>query len=211
MCTAVTYHTKDHYFGRNLDFETTFGEQVVLTPQRYSFTYKCVTPGQALKSSVKGAGIGHYAMLGMAVVADGYPLYFDAVNEKGLAMAGLHFVGNAFYEEPGESSLFKADIAPYEFIPWILSQCENLVQVRELLAQTRLVAVAFSDQFPLSSLHFMIADKEHAIVVEPVLEGLKIYDNPVGVLTNNPPFPFHLANLNNYMNLTAEAAVNRFS
>lgn len=222
MCTAITLQTKDHYFGRNLDYETTFGEQVVLTPRLYPLRYKCMTDPAAKEK--------HFAMLGMAVVAEDYPLYFDAVNEKGLAMAGLHFVGNAHYEKPdgpqsgnmepgnmetGNSkpcSEVKADIAPYELIPWVLSQCETAEEAKKLLERTRVVAVSFGKKFPLSPLHFMIADKRgHAIVIEPVREGLQIYDNPVGVLTNNPPFPFHLANLNNYMNLTAKPPLNRFS
>ncbi len=217
MCTAITLHTKDHYFGRNLDYETTFGEQVVLTPRCYELRYKCL-PAQ-LPDRNNGQMKNHFAMLGMAVVAEDYPLYFDAFNEKGLAMAGLHFVGNAYYEKPGneevsyeKSSMKKKNIAPYELIPWVLSQCENVSQVKELLAKTHVVAVSFNKKFPLSPLHFMIADKKgHAIVAEPVKEGLKIYDNPVGVLTNNPPFPYHLENLNNYLNLTAEPPVNRFS
>lgn len=204
MCTAITYHTKDHYFGRNLDYETTFGEQVVLMPRRYGLCYKCL--GDGLLSSDE-----HYAMLGMAVVSDGYPLYFDAVNERGLAMAGLRFVGNAYYEKPGECSESKAEIAPYELIPWVLSQCETIEQACGLLEQTCIVAVPFSDYFPLSPLHFMIADKTGAIVAEPMRDGLKIHENPIGVLTNNPPFPFHLANLNNYMNVTPDVPDNRFS
>lgn len=226
MCTAITLHTKDHYFGRNLDFETTFGEKVVLTPRIYPLRYKCMTDPVAKEK--------HFAILGMAVVAEDYPLYFDAVNEKGLAIAGLHFVGNAYYEEPGSPqpdnigssdmepnhmepgnaktfSGAKVDIAPYELIPWVLSQCESVEQARVLLARTRLVAVPFNERYPLSPLHFLIADKQESIVVEPMREGLKIYDNPVGVLTNNPPFPFHLENLNTYMNLTAKPPVNRFS
>ncbi len=203
MCTAITYQTKNHYFGRNLDYDTRFGEQVVLMPRRYGLCYKCL--GDGLLSSDE-----HFAMLGMAVMAEGYPLYFDAVNEKGLAMAGLHFVGNAFYEKPGCAEN-EAEIAPYELIPWVLSQCENIVQARELLQKTKIVAAAFNEHLPLSPLHFMIADKEGALVVEPMKEGLHIYDNPVGVLTNNPPFPYQMANLNNYMNLTPEVPVNRFS
>lgn len=206
MCTAITLHTKDHYFGRNLDYETTFGEQVVLTPRHYRLRYKCMADQAAEKK--------HYALLGMAVVAEDYPLYFDAVNEKGLAMAGLHFVGNAYYEEAGspQSGNIKSEIAPYELIPWVLSQCENVEQAKTLLERTRVVAVPFGKKYPLSPLHFMIADKKgYVIVVEPTEEGLQIYDNPVKVLTNNPPFPFHLANLNNYMNLTAKPPVNRFS
>lgn len=201
MCTAITYQTKNHYFGRNLDYEMTFGEQVVLMPRRYELRYKC--------SEVKHCQ--HYAILGMAVVADEYPLYFDAVNEKGLAMAGLHFVGNAHYTEPG-LDCEKADIAPYELIPWVLSQCENTEQAKGLLERTNVVAVPFGKKFPLSPLHFMIADKSgNAIVVEPIREGLEIYDNSIGVLTNNPPFEFHLANLNSYMNITSKPPVNRFS
>lgn len=199
MCTAITYHTKNHYFGRNLDYETRFGEQVVFMPRRYRLRYK-----------YQASSDEHFAMLGMAVMAGGYPLYFDAVNEKGLAMACLHFVGNAFYAQPDVKDEF-TDIAPYELILWVLSQCETTAQVRVLLQTTRLVAMPFSEEFPLSPLHFMIADKESCIVIEPLQDGLKIYDNPVGVLTNNPPFPFHMANLCNYMNLTSKAAVNRFS
>ena len=198
MCTAITYQTKDHYFGRNLDYEITFGERVVLTPRKFPLTYKCA----------KDTCDSHYAILGMALVADGYPLYFDAVNEKGLGIAGLRFVGNAHYAERSEE---KYNIAPYELIPWILGKCETVEQAKDLLLQTRVVAVPFNSRLPLSPLHFMIADKKRAIVVEPVKEGMKIYDNPVGVLTNNPPFPFHLANLNNYINLTAKPPVNRFS
>lgn len=203
MCTAIMYHTKDHYFGRNLDYETRFGEKVVLMPRRYELRYKCM-------KNVSVSYSEHFAMLGMAVLADGYPLYFDAVNEKGLAIAGLHFVGNAYYESPEQVSDMEA-IAPYELIPWVLSQCETTAQAQKLLEKTRLVAVPFGDDFPLSPMHFMIADKERCIVVEPMQEGLKIYENPVGVLTNNPPFPFHMANLSNYMNVTAEVPVNRFS
>ena len=217
MCTAITLHTKDHYFGRNLDYEITFGEQLVLTPRGYELQYKCLT-GQ-LPDRVTGQMKKHFAMLGMAVVAEDYPLYFDAFNEKGLAMAALRFAGNAHYENPGneeefseEAAMRKNDIAPYELIPWVLSQCENVSQAKELLIQTRVAAVPFNKKIPLSPLHFMVADKKgHAIVAEPLKEGLKIYDNPVGVLTNNPPFLYHLENLNNYLNLTAEPPVNRFS
>ena len=202
MCTAITLHTKDHYFGRNLDYETTFGEQVVITPRNYPLRYKCT---ESMSH--------HFAMLGMAVVAEEYPLYFDAVNEKGLAMAGLHFVGNAHYEEVGspQSGNTKTEITPYELIPWVLSQCENMEQAKTLLERTSVVAVPFGKKFPLSPLHFMIADKRKSMVAEPVKEGLKLYDNPVGVLTNNPPFPYHLEHLNQYMNVTAKPPVNRFS
>ena len=91
MCTAATYQTKDFYFGRTLDYEISYGDQVVITPRNYGFH---------LRSG--GQITSHYAMIGMACVMEDYPLYYDAVNEKGLGIAGLNFVGNAYYHPPME-------------------------------------------------------------------------------------------------------------
>ena len=197
MCTAITFSTKDHYFGRNLDFEYDFGEAVIITPRNYPFHYRY------------NATISHhYAIIGMALVEDNYPLYFDGTNECGLSMAGLYFPGNAVYLPYKENA---DNIAPCEFIPWVLSQCENISQVKMRLSRINLVDTPFSEQYPLSPLHWIIADKHDAITVEPTADGIKIYNNPFGVLTNNPPFDFHMHNLSNYMNLTNEEPVNRFA
>ena len=91
MCTAVTYNTKDHYFGRNLDLEYSYNETVTITPRNYEFNFRKV-------NSIKN----HYAIIGMAYVSDNYPLYYDAINEKGLGMAGLNFPENAKYKEVKE-------------------------------------------------------------------------------------------------------------
>lgn len=197
MCTAITFRTKDHYFGRNLDFEYGFGESVVITPRNYSFTFR------------KSAKMeNHYAIIGMAVVDKGYPLYFDGTNEKGLSMAGLYFPGNAVYqpEKPGMDN-----ITPFEFIPWILGDCENVSQATKKLSNLNLIDIAYSKQYPLSPLHWIITDRDNSVVVEPMAEGTKIFENPVGVLTNNPPFDFHLHNLTGYLNLTREEPTSRFA
>lgn len=196
MCTAMTYRTKNHYFGRNLDYEFSYAETVTVTPRRFPFSYRCL-PDQAT----------HYAMIGMAYVQSGYPLYYDAVNEKGLGMAGLNFPGNAVYLPVTED---KDNVTPFEFIPWVLGQCQTLSQTRELLNRTNLVNLPFSDQLPLSPLHWMIADKTGAICVEPTAEGLMVYDNPAEVLTNNPPFPMQMFALNNYPYLTNQVPTDRF-
>ncbi len=197
MCTAITYHTKDHYFGRNLDLEYSYKETVTITPRNYPFNFRKVN---AIKS--------HYAIIGMAYVSDNYPLYYDAINEKGVGMAGLNFPTNAFY---GEIESAKDNIAPFEFIPWILSQCANLDEVKKLLENINIANINFSEDLPASPLHWIIADKNASITVESVKDGLKIYDNPVGVLTNNPTFDIHMFNLNNYMSLSTEPPVNNFS
>lgn len=63
--------------------------------------------------------------------------------------------------------------------------------------------MAFSKDFPLSTLHWMIADQTGTIVVESMKDGLHVYDNPVGVMTNNPPFPIMKFALNDYFALSA--------
>lgn len=197
MCTAATYQTKDFYIGRTLDYEFSYCEEVTVTPRRFPISFR-----------FQGEKTNHYAMIGMAYVAEGYPLYYDAVNEKGVGMAGLNFVGNTVYQEVKEG---KQNVAQYEFIPWILSQCASVAEAKELLAETNLTGTPFSEALPAASLHWIIADREQAITVEAVAEGLKVYDNPVGILTNNPPFEQQMFLLNQYMNLSPKQPENRFA
>lgn len=197
MCTAINYRTKEHYFGRNLDLEYSYAEQVVITPRKYEFIFRKV-----------GAMRSHYAMIGMAYVQEGYPLYYEATNEKGLSMAGLNFPENAYYGEvlPG-----KDNVTSFELIPWILGQCATIAEVKCLLEYIQIVDIAFNEKLPPSPLHWLIADKESSITVEAVKDGVKVYENPIGVLTNNPTFDYHMMNLNNYMNLSNQTPVNRFA
>ena len=197
MCTAATYRTKDFYFGRTLDYEFSYGDEVTITPRRYPFAFR---HGKTMTN--------HYAMIGMAHVADHYPLYYDAVNEKGLGIAGLNFVGNAFYREPMEN---KENVAQFELIPYLLGQCATVKEARALLANINLVNTPFHPQLPTAQLHWIIADRNECITVESVKEGLMVYDNPVGVLTNNPPFPEQLRHLSDYMHLSPKPQINRFS
>lgn len=194
MCTAVTYRTKDFYFGRNLDYEHGYGEEIVIIPRDFPMNF-----------ATAGNMEHHLAMMGMAYVADGYPLMFDGINEKGLAMAGLNFVGNACY-----GGAAQVQVPQYAFIPWILAQCETVAQARTLLKNTAITAEAFRPDLPPAQLHWLIADREEAITVEAVAEGLRVYDNPVGVLTNNPTFPQQMLRLADYMALSPEQPVNRF-
>ncbi|MBE6995755.1 MAG: choloylglycine hydrolase family protein [Ruminococcaceae bacterium] len=197
MCTAITYTTKGHYFGRNLDLEGSFGETVTITPRNFPLPFRAA-PHQSR----------HYAIIGMAHTAEGYPLYYDAVNETGLAMAGLNFPGFACYH-PQRTD--RDSIAPFECIPWVLGQCATLDEARKLLAHTDLLALDFSPRLPRTPLHWMLADRTGSLVVEPLQDGLRLLENPVGVLTNAPPFDFHLNHLCGYRNLTREVSPNNFS
>ena len=197
MCTAVGYKTRDFYFGRTLDYDVSFSEEITFTPRNFPLPF-C----HRVRMDT------HYAILGMAQVRDGYPLYFDGINEKGLAMAGLNFVGNARYPHPLAG---KENIASFELIPWILGQCATVAETEELLKGLNLTDTAFREDIPPAQLHWIIADRSGAVTLEAVREGLRVYDNPVGVLTNNPTFPEQMMQLNHYMNLSPEEPENRFS
>ena len=154
MCTAATYKTKDFYFGRTLDYEFSYGDEVVITPRNYPFHFRHI---DAIES--------HYAMIGMAHVVDNDPLYYDAFNEE----------------------------------------------AKTALIHMNLTNTPYSEQFPLAQLHWIIADQSGAITVEAMEDGMHIYENNVGVLTNNPPFNIQMFLLNQYMNLSPKQPENLFA
>ena len=197
MCTCIDFKTKDHYFGRNMDLEYRFDEKVVITPKNYRLSLK------------NGSSIcTKYAMIGMACVRDCYPLYADATNEKGLSMAGLNFPNSAHFCSPDSPGFH---LCPHELIPYFLGLCSTVAEIRPLLADLTIVDQSLMPDLPVASLHWMISDARECIVLEQMESGLKVYDNPVGILTNDPPFNYHLCNLNSYMNLTPDYGKNRFS
>lgn len=194
MCTAISYKTTQHYFGRNLDLERGYGEQVVITPRNVSFLFRFTGPQKH-----------HYAMIGMAAVVNDYPLYFEATNEMGLSMAGLNFPKNAVYQEYAEG---QENVATFELIPYLLGKYSSVREVKEALKTINVIHYSFSDELPVSPLHWMISDREESITLECTKDGMKVYENPFGVLTNNPTFDYHLMNMNNYMGVWEGAAKN---
>ena len=198
MCTSLTFQTSDFYFGRNLDLEYNFGEKIVITPRQYPFIFKFA-----------GTLSEHYAIIGTAQITDGCPLYAEAVNEKGLCLAALNFPGNAVYAETPESG--KTNLAPFELFGFLLGTCATVKEAEEKLKAVCITHTAFKDGYPVAPLHWHIADKDRSLVLECTKDGMHLYENPVGVLTNNPPFPFQLTNLQNYMHLTSNPPENRFA
>lgn len=193
MCTAISFSANDHYFGRNLDVEKSYGQKVVITPKGYKINMRCLPPFES-----------KFTVYGMAVIPENFPLYFEASNEKGLSIAGLNFPGNAQYHTADANII---NVAPFELPLWLLGQCENVGQAKRLLAECNIVNINYSESIPLSPLHWLLDDKDESIVIESTKEGLKLYENPFGVLTNNPTFDWHLTNMNNYLHLHNEGTV----
>lgn len=195
MCTAISFKTRDHYFGRNLDLEYSLNESIVVMPRRFPLLFRCMPAMHT-----------HLAMIGTATVIDGYPLYYDATNESGLSIAALNFPGNAHYLPTDET---KNNVAPFELIPFLLARCASAAQARVMLERINLAAIPFSDALPLSPLHFLISDQNESIVLEPMKDGLHIHNNPCGVLTNNPPFDAQMQHLTRFMMLSSREPENR--
>ena len=161
MCTAATYCNGDFYFGRNLDYEFSYGEHVTIMPRNYPIRLH------------SGALDRHHAMIGMAHIQDDYPLYYDAVNEKGLCIAGLNFVGNAVYPPVTRGV---ASVAQYAFIPWLLGTCANIAEARSALARVVIDGTPFAPELPCAQLHWLVADRSGCIAVEATADGLHVYD-----------------------------------
>ncbi len=196
MCTSLSMY--NGIFGRNLDLEEPFGQQIVITPRRYPISFRQLpTMNQ------------HHAMIGTATVVHSYPLYAEAMNEYGLYMAGLNFPGNADYVQKPVADL--PSLSPFEFIPWILGQCTSITQAHALLQHFNVLNEPFLPQLPLAPLHWHIADATNALVMEITSTGIHLYEDPIGVLTNNPPFPFHQMNLRQYRHLSPKPTADNFS
>lgn len=197
MCTALTFQTKEHYFGRNFDLSFSYNEAVTVTPRNFPLIFR---KARTLKR--------HYAIVGIARIENNYPIYYDGTNEEGLSMAGLQFPDDADYREAASG---KDNVSSFELIQWILGQCQSIAQAEELLEQINPVTINLDSELPLMPLHWLISDRERSITVEWLKGETKIYENTVGVLTNNPAFDAQMFNLNNYMSVSAYPPANNFS
>ena len=183
MCTSLSFHAAHHLFGRNLDLEYRYNEAVVVTPRHFS-----------LFDSKE-----HPALIGTATVFEGYPLYYDAMNEHGLCAAALNFTHSAVYHKPNKE---KVNVPHYNVIAKILSVCKNTHEAKRFCQNLNITDEPFDDSLPVSKLHWMVADKYGCFVIESEVDGLNVKENPIGVLTNEPPFEYHLQNLKKYINLS---------
>lgn len=191
MCTGVRFSDDkgNMYFGRNLDWSTGYGQKVVVTPRKFSYDSAflgTLTPKQG-------------AIIGMAIVEENVPLYFDCANEAGLAIAGLNFPGYASYAPSAVQG--KTNVAAYEFPLWVAMNFATVDEAEQALKDVMIVAKPINDKFPVSQLHFIIGDGKRSIVVEYTSAGMEIFENNVDVLTNQPGYAWHKENLRNYMNL----------
>lgn len=190
MCSSIRFSDSkgNMFLGRNLDWSVGYGQKVVITPKEYNY-----------KSAFLGEMKPKHAIIGMAIVEENIPLYFDCANEAGLAIAGLNFPGYAEYAKDAVDG--KTNVAAYEFPLWVVMNFTSVDEAEKVLKDVAIVAKPVSDKFPVSLLHWIIGDGKRSIVVEYTANGMQIFDNDVDVLTNQPGYGWHQENLRNYMNL----------
>ncbi|MBO7718195.1 choloylglycine hydrolase [Candidatus Saccharibacteria bacterium] len=190
MCTGARFSDSEGnmYFGRNLDWSTPYGQKVVVTPRGYKY-----------KTAFLGENANSPALIGMGIIAENTPLYFDCANENGLAIAGLNFPGYAKYEEAPVDG--KTNVAAYEFPLWVALNFNTVDEAEKALKNVAVVAKPINDKYPVSQLHWIIGDAKRSIVVEYTERGMEIFKNDVDILTNQPGYGWHKENLRNYMNL----------
>ena len=207
MCTSLTLSTPEGHqlFGRTLDLETHFGEQVTLTRRAYRPPLFSGGTDEAHHALVWPHD--HHALLGMAVVVDGYPLYAEAMNDRGLCMAGLRFARHARYLPAGDAhTMAEISLAPWELIPYLLGRCASVAEAEGTLRRIAIVDRPFlradGECIPPAPLHWHICDRNAgsgSIVVEVTEAGMQVYDDPAGVLSNDPTFPEQMATCAPYL------------
>ena len=190
MCTGVRFSDDagNMYFGRNLDWSVGYGEKVVLTPRGYKYN-----------TAFLGENTANPAVIGMGIIVENTPLYFDCANENGLAIAGLNFPGYAAYAPDAVEG--KTNVAAYEFPLWVARNFSTVEEAKKALKDVAIVAKPINDEFPVSELHWIIGDAKESIVVVYTDRGMEIFENHVDILTNQPGYAWHQENLRNYMNL----------
>ena len=191
MCTAI-FDCMGGYFGRTLDLEYSLSEKVAVTPRHF------------LDRAVYFEG-ERLSLVGCAAIRDGTALYYDGLNEAGLSGAALNFPGEACYSDSTGSP---HEIPSYALLYECLRVCRSVEDVKRVLSGRIITNSGFSEELPATPLHFMFADVDSAITVEPLAEGLKIFENTVGVMTNSPSFDFQLKNTASYMHLSPSTPAN---
>lgn len=196
-CTGLKCEAKDGttVHGRTLEFGVEVETSIVFIPRKYSFT------GQTPKGNGKQY-VSNYAMLG----AIGYNnlAILDGINEKGLAIGTFYFPGFAEYV-PTTDENQKQSLSPIDFPNWLLSQFSSLDEVKNALKEIVIAPTTNSAWGGIAPpFHYIVFEKSGAsIVIEPIQGKLVVHDNPLGVFTNSPTFDWHMTNLRNYINLTA--------
>ena len=195
-CTGISMFAADgsYFQARTIEWAgTNLNSMYVVVPRNFSQT--SFTP--------KGANgmtfISKYGYIGLAVHEKEF--IAEGLNEAGLS-AGLFYFPNFGSYQLYDEKYNSTTVADLQLVSWILSQFATVDEVKANINKVRVVSLMGGDG-SAEAIHWRVGDKSGKQIVIEIEKGVPhIYDNPIGVITNAPNFPWHLSNLSNYINLT---------
>lgn len=195
-CTGISLKANDGSYinGRTIEFGLPLNLSMIIIPHNYAYQGTLPDETGGLTFRVKYASIGAAAFNENTIM--------DGMNEKGLSVGAFYFPGYAGYAKVSPATKIKA-VSPTEFSTWILTQFATVDEVKAAIPTVAIVPTKPKGWPGLPPLHYIVYDRSgKSIVIEPTKGTLKVYDNPVGTLTNSPTFGWQLSNLSNYLNLS---------
>lgn len=194
MCTNLSMPFNTDIFvlsARTMDFGESFNTVVQCVPRGHKFPL--IQPPHGISWNNK------YGFLGTAIdfkiVTPHY--YSDGLNEQGLSVGMLWLPGTHYAEPAPQNNLYMLD-----FPGWLLGNFSTVAEVKGALSSIHVVGFAsFLETYP--PVHFIVQDANgNSITIEFMNQEMQVYDNTNGIMTNAPTYPWQLANMSNYENLT---------
>jgi choloylglycine hydrolase len=197
-CTSIVLGGNDggRVYGRTMEFGIPLHSQVLQMPRGYA-NIGIGPDGTAGKGK---SWTSKYAVIGANVF--GLPFYVDGMNEAGLAGGLLNAPNTAVYQKvpPRQDA---HSIAPQQLLTYVLTNFATVDEVREALPKIYVSNSPMKEWGGIPKAHMTLHDAKGGNIVVEYLDGkLVISDNVIGVLTNDPPLAWHLANIGNYANLS---------
>jgi choloylglycine hydrolase len=196
-CTGIRLVAKDGgvVTARTLEFGVDLHSDVMIVPAGTPLTGTLPDGGKGITYTTKYGFAGANGA-GLTAIIDG-------INDQGLYVGLFYFPDYASYADVTRENTARA-MGPHEYGNWLLGNFATIDEVKANFDKVALVPTVVKELGQPAPVHFVVQDRSgKAVVIEPINKGLKIYDNPLGVLTNSPTFDWHMTNLRNYINLTA--------
>lgn len=197
-CTGIRLVAKDGgvVAARTLEFGVDLHSEVLVVPAGTALTGTLPDGGKGISYTTKHGFLG--------ANAEGLTAIVDGINDQGLYVGLFYFPDYASYPDATKDNASRA-MAPHEYANWLLGNFANVEEVKANFNKVVLVPVVLDAIKQVPPVHFVVHDKSgNSLVIEPSDKTLKIYDNPLGVVTNSPTFDWHMTNLRNYVNLTVD-------
>jgi len=198
-CTVFRLKANDGSIvvGRSMEFAVDLKYDAVVVPRNKTY----VSPAPDGKEGLSWKT--HYGYVGIGALGLDFGLS-DGMNEKGLAVGLLWFESDMKWQDvaPGE---MKRALAQGMVGDWILGNFASVEDVKREIRNVKVFNYTDPKTKMSPTVHFVVYDAKGGCIVIEYENGMcNIYDNPLGIMTNAPRFPWQLTNLRQYVGMTSE-------